>query len=57
MARSSNMHMDAGGGLTGGLLKDGYKHFSGLEQAVLKNAEACKKLSSLICSSMGPQGA
>eukprot|EP00959_Pyramimonas_sp_CCMP1952_P396034 8297885-Pyramimonas_sp.AAC.3 len=39
------------------MLKDGYKHLSGLEEAVLKNIEACKALSHITRTSLGPHGA
>lgn len=42
-------------GLTG-LLKDGYKHFAGLEEAILKNVEACKGLADITRTSLGPNG-
>lgn len=35
------------------MLKEGHKH---LEQPVIKNIEACKQLSELTRTSMGPQG-
>jgi len=38
------------------LLKDGHKHFSGVDEAVLKNIEACKKLSTITRTSIGPNG-
>jgi len=38
------------------LLKDGSKHFSGIDEAVLKNIEACKKLSTITRTSIGPNG-
>jgi hypothetical protein len=47
------------GGMPYGLqamLKEGYQHLSGLDEAVLKNIEACKALSQLTKSSMGPNG-
>jgi len=44
-----------GVGLTD-LLKDGAKHFSGVDEAVLKNIEACKKLSEITRTSIGPNG-
>lgn len=40
----------------GSLLKDGTKHLSGLEETVLKNADAVKKLSKITRTSMGPNG-
>eukprot|EP00392_Amoebophrya_sp_AT5.2_P011064 g11139.t1 len=44
-----------GGGITG-LLKDGGKHFAGVDEALLKNIEACKELSKIVQSSFGPNG-
>jgi len=44
-----------GVGLTD-LLKDGHKHFSGVDEAVMKNIEACKKLSTITRTSIGPNG-
>uniref|UniRef100_A0A6T8JWW1 CCT-theta n=1 Tax=Hemiselmis andersenii TaxID=464988 RepID=A0A6T8JWW1_HEMAN len=38
------------------LLKDGSKHFSGVDEAVCKNIEACKKLSDITRTSIGPNG-
>lgn len=49
----------AGGGLPYGLqamLKDGYKLFSGVNEAVVKNIEACKELSTITKTSLGPNG-
>jgi T-complex protein 1 subunit theta len=51
----SNMKFGKGAGLTG-LLKDGYKHFGGLEEAILKNIEACKGLQAITRTSLGPNG-
>eukprot|EP00955_Chlamydomonas_euryale_P030995 325880-Chlamydomonas_euryale.AAC.10 len=48
------------GGLPYGLqsmLKDGHKHISGLEEAVIKNIEACKELAQIARTSLGPNGA
>ena len=39
------------------MLKEGHKHLSGLEEAVLKNIEACKSLAQITRTSMGPNGA
>jgi hypothetical protein len=39
------------------MLKEGHKHFSGLEEAVLRNIDACKALSQITRTSMGPNGA
>jgi T-complex protein 1 subunit theta len=38
------------------LLKDGARHFSGVEEAMLKNIEACKQLSTITRTSLGPYG-
>ncbi|BBN13186.1 T-complex protein 1 subunit theta [Marchantia polymorpha subsp. ruderalis] len=38
------------------MLKDGHKHFSGLEEAVMKNIDACKQLSKITRTSLGPNG-
>lgn len=38
------------------MLKEGHKHLSGLEEAVLKNIEACKQLANITRTSMGPNG-
>ena len=37
--------------------KDGHKHLSGLDEAVLKNIDACKQLSKITRTSLGPNGA
>jgi T-complex protein 1 subunit theta len=39
------------------MLKEGHKHFSGVEEAVVKNIEACKALSHITRTSLGPNGA
>lgn len=39
------------------MLKDGYKVMSGLEEAVLRNIEACKGLTQITRTSLGPNGA
>ena len=54
----SNMKFNqrgAGGGMTQ-LLKEGYKHYAGLEEAILKNIEACKGLAAITRTSLGPNG-
>lgn len=38
------------------MLKEGHKHLSGLDEAVLKNVEACKQLSQITRTSLGPNG-
>eukprot|EP00899_Mesostigma_viride_P005770 jgi/Mesvir1/15194/Mv06431-RA.1 len=38
------------------LLKEGHQHISGLDEAVLKNIDACKQLSQITRTSLGPHG-
>ncbi len=38
------------------LMKDGHKQYSGVEAVVLKNIEACNKLSKVTRTSLGPNG-
>lgn len=38
------------------MLKEGHKHFSGVEEAVMKNIDACKALSHITRTSLGPNG-
>uniref|UniRef100_A0A3Q2CGM2 T-complex protein 1 subunit theta n=1 Tax=Cyprinodon variegatus TaxID=28743 RepID=A0A3Q2CGM2_CYPVA len=38
------------------MLKDGAKHFSGLEEAVFRNIRACKELSQTTMTAYGPNG-
>ncbi|CAM6086762.1 unnamed protein product [Calypogeia fissa] len=38
------------------MLKEGHKHMSGLDEAVVKNIEACKQLSKITRTSLGPNG-
>uniref|UniRef100_A0A1D1XFZ8 CCT-theta n=1 Tax=Anthurium amnicola TaxID=1678845 RepID=A0A1D1XFZ8_9ARAE len=38
------------------MLKEGHRHLSGLEEAVLKNIEACQELSTITRTSLGPNG-
>jgi len=38
------------------MLKEGAKQFSGLEEAVIKNIEACQQLAVMVRTSMGPNG-
>ena len=40
-----------------GMLKEGHKQLSGLEEATYKNIEAAKQLSSCVRTSLGPKGA
>jgi len=39
-----------------GLLKQGSKHYSGLEEAMYRNIEACQQLSKMTRSALGPHG-
>ncbi|PWA76225.1 TCP-1/cpn60 chaperonin family protein [Artemisia annua] len=39
-----------------GMLKEGHKHMSGLDEAVIKNIDACKQLSTITRTSLGPNG-
>ena len=48
------MFQNAGG--LQSLLKDGSRHYSGLEEAILKNIDACKQLSTITRTSLGPYG-
>jgi T-complex protein 1 subunit theta len=38
------------------LLKEGHRHLSGLEEAVLKNIDACRELAVITRTSYGPNG-
>lgn len=38
------------------MLKEGYRHYAGLEEAILKNIDAAKELSLLTRTSFGPNG-
>jgi len=52
MARS----LTGGGFGMQGMLKEGSKHLTGLEEATFKNIEAAKQLSSCVRTSLGPNG-
>lgn len=39
-----------------GLLKEGTKHVTGLDEAVKRNIDACRQLSALVRTSLGPNG-
>jgi T-complex protein 1 subunit theta len=41
---------------TQGMLKEGTKHMSGLDEATYKNIDAAKQLSSCVRTSLGPNG-
>jgi hypothetical protein len=38
------------------MLKEGHKFFSGVDEAVIKNIEACKGLAQITRTSLGPNG-
>ncbi|CAD5332027.1 unnamed protein product [Arabidopsis thaliana] len=38
------------------MLKEGYRHLAGLDEAVIKNTEACKELSTITRTSLSPNG-
>jgi len=38
------------------MLKEGHRHFSGLEEAIIKNINACKDISNMTKTSLGPNG-
>lgn len=48
------MFQQAGG--FNSLLKDGGKHFAGVDEALVKNIDACKELAKIVQSSFGPNG-
>lgn len=50
------MRFSAGRPGVSGLLKKGFKHFSGVEEAIMRNIEAAKKLSDITKTSLGPNG-
>lgn len=37
-------------------MKEGYRHYAGLEEAILKNIAACKEISTMTRTSLGPNG-
>ncbi|NP_001279969.1 T-complex protein 1 subunit theta [Callorhinchus milii] len=38
------------------MLKDGAKHYSGMEEAIFRNIQACKELAQTTCTAYGPNG-
>jgi T-complex protein 1 subunit theta len=38
------------------LLKDGGQHFAGVDEAIVKNIDACKKIGQITSTSLGPNG-
>ena len=53
--KMSSAALQLGGGLPS-LLKEGTKHYAGLEQVILKNAEAVAELGAITRTSLGPNG-
>ncbi|KAG0719053.1 T-complex protein 1 subunit theta [Chionoecetes opilio] len=49
------LHVPRPAGLSS-MLKDGARHFSGLEEAVYRNISACKEFSKTLKTAYGPQG-
>eukprot|EP00124_Ichthyophonus_hoferi_P005742 Ihof_evm1s931 gene=Ihof_evmTU1s931 len=49
------MRMPQSGGMSA-MMKDGAKSYSGLEEAVYRNIAACKELTQIIRTSLGPNG-
>jgi len=43
-------------GAANGLLKEGARHYSGLEEAMFRNIEACQQLSKMTKTALGPHG-
>lgn len=56
IAAMAGYHLGGGGYGMQGMLKEGHKLISGLEEAVLKNIEACMAVSKIASSSLGPNG-
>ncbi len=60
-AQQHNMSKNKGGvnlGMGGlsDMLKEGTKHYQGIDEAVAKNLQACKQLADMTRTSLGPQG-
>lgn len=53
MAKSMGFNPAAG---LSGLLKEGHKHYEGVDEAVAKNIDAVKQLSAIAHTSLGPNG-
>jgi T-complex protein 1 subunit theta len=52
---SKSMSLNAAAGLSG-MLKAGHQHMEGVEGATVRNLEAAKQLSTIVQSSLGPNG-
>lgn len=53
MAKSMGLNQASG---LSGMLKDGHKHYEGVDEAVAKNIEAVKQLAAITRTSLGPNG-
>lgn len=53
MAKSMNLNMASG---LAGMLKDGFKHIEGVDDAIVKNIEAAKQIAKITQTSLGPNG-
>eukprot|EP01031_Cornospumella_fuschlensis_P039968 gene39968-48688_t len=53
MAKSMKLNAAAG---VGGMLKEGMRTYEGLEGAILRNIEAAKAISTMVRTSLGPNG-
>jgi len=53
MAKSMGFNPAAG---LSGLLREGHKHFEGVDEAVAKNIDAVKQLADISRTSLGPNG-
>jgi T-complex protein 1 subunit theta len=53
MAKSMNLNAAAG---LGGMLKEGFRTYEGLEGAVLRNIAAAKAIAMMVRTSLGPNG-
>ena len=49
------VQLNSGAGFNG-LLRSGYKSFSGTQDAIIRNINACKELSTIHRTSLGPNG-
>lgn len=49
------LQVNSGAGFNG-LLRNGYKSFSGTQDAVIRNIDACRELSEIHRTSLGPNG-
>eukprot|EP00750_Incisomonas_marina_P017100 INCI19852.1.p1 GENE.INCI19852.1~~INCI19852.1.p1 ORF type:complete len:548 (+),score=119.32 INCI19852.1:193-1836(+) len=55
MSQTHKGMVKLGAGLPG-MLKDGYQHFSGVEEAIMRNIEAATQISKKCRTSLGPNG-